>query len=185
MVALDQTVFESIHSLAGQSKVLDWFGIFFANYMPYIFIGLVVYLLLREGTWRKKAERCLALGMTLVLSYGIIGAVLHFFINRPRPFVDLGFQPLFSETGNAFPSRHALILFSIASLVFSFNKKIGLWLFFFAFINGVARVFSGVHWPGDILGGAVVGILSYIITSYALKKYWKDEGNVKEEKAGI
>jgi len=185
MITLDQTVFDFIYSLAGQSRILDWFGVFFAEYMPIIFVGLVLYFLIREGTWIKKVERFVILAFTFVLSYGIFGGILHFFILRNRPFIDLGFSPLFTETGNAFPSRHALILFSIAALIFSFNKRIGLWLFFFALVNGFARVFVGVHWPSDIVGGAIIGIISYIIASVVLGRFFKKREESPDSKDDI
>ena len=179
-MAFDATFFDFVHSLSGQSNILDWFGVFFAQYMPIIFIGLVLYFLIREGTWRKKAERFIILVFTLVFSYGIFGGILHFFINRNRPFIDLEFSPLITETGNTFPSRHSLVLFSIAMLIFSFNKRAGLWFFFFALLNGVARVFVGIHWPSDIIAGAVIGIISYFIAIAFTKQYFKKEPILKQ-----
>ena len=46
------------------------------------------------------------------------------------------------------------------------NKKAGIFFFLASFLIGLARVFSGIHWPSDILVGALVGILS----AYLLRK---------------
>jgi undecaprenyl-diphosphatase len=70
----------------------------------------------------------------------------------------------------SFPSGHAAIFFAIATAVYLYNKKLGIWFFVVAILMGMARIFVGVHWPSDILGGAVIGIISGIIVGKIFKK---------------
>ena len=46
------------------------------------------------------------------------------------------------------------------------NRKFGLWLFAAASLYGFSRVYVGVFYPTDIVGGALVGIAVYGFTSY-------------------
>ena len=71
------------------------------------------------------------------------------------------------------PSGHATFFFALAFAIFYFlkydkrnaaAKRKWNWLFMGgAVIMGVARVFAGVHWPSDILAGAVIGFLSVFL----------------------
>ena len=66
--------------------------------------------------------------------------------------------------GFAFPSGHTVFYFTLAFAIWHINKKWGQWLLAGAFILGLARVFIGVHWPFDILGGIAVAWLGVLIT---------------------
>ncbi len=84
--------------------------------------------------------------------------------HRPRPFALLqGVHQYIStspsESFQSFPSGHTIFFFALATSLFMFNKKLGWWFFAAAFVMGVARVMAGIHWPTDILGGAILGIL--------------------------
>jgi undecaprenyl-diphosphatase len=80
---------------------------------------------------------------------------------RPRPFVALNFIPLIDQSPKegAFPSGHASFFFALSTIVYLYNKKAGIIFYIASFFIIIARVFVGVHWPSDILAGAVLGIL--------------------------
>ena len=48
--------------------------------------------------------------------------------------------------------------------MFLINKKYGYWFLSLALLNGLARVIVGVHWPIDILGGALIALIGFLIT---------------------
>ena len=83
----------------------------------------------------------------------------------------LDFTPLIEPVNQgAFPSGHAAFYFSLAGVIWLLNKNLG-WRFAgAAALMGLARVFVGVHWPLDILGGAAAGIISVYIV-YLLLEY--------------
>ena len=59
----------------------------------------------------------------------------------------------------SFPSGHALFFFAIGYMIYLYDKKWGYFFLFLAILMGVARVMVGMHYPLDILGGAIIGML--------------------------
>ncbi len=53
-----------------------------------------------------------------------------------------------------------------------FDRKLGWWLFAGAALMGVARVVGGIHWPSDILGGAVIGIVTAWLMVRFIPQLW-------------
>ncbi len=167
--AMNQSFFLLIHNLAGRNAFLDGLAIFFAQWLPYLLvIGFLVLMYDQIGSRRKLylfAEGALA----VILSRGIIATTIHFFYYHARPFVVYGFTPLIGESGSSFPSGHAAWFFALAMVVWYANRKWGIWYFILAALMGIARVYVGVHWPFDILGGAAIGIASGIAINALLK----------------
>jgi len=100
------------------------------------------------------------IGITLVVTEGI-----KFAVARPRPCEALsdirtiaGFG-CSSEFDPAFPSGHASRAFALATfLAVRFRRRAGLSAFVFAGLVGLSRIYLGVHWPSDVLGGALLGV---------------------------
>jgi undecaprenyl-diphosphatase len=60
----------------------------------------------------------------------------------------------------SFPSSHALNNFAVAALlgVIDPRKKLGRWLYPIAFIISIGRIYEGLHYPSDVVGGGMIGI---------------------------
>lgn len=174
---MDLVIFNFLHSFAGRSAVLDNVIIFFANYLPYILVISLIFFLKNatDYSFKKKILISIYFALSVIVSRGIIGETIKFFYARLRPFLTLGFEPLFFINSYAFPSGHASFFFALSFAVFHFNRKWGIWFLIFSFINGVSRVISGVHWPSDILGGIVVGAISFFLVHKLLKSYTIDK----------
>lgn len=83
---------------------------------------------------------------------------------RNRPYVDQPVHRLLPVTSDAsFPSDHASGGFSIAGSIFFERSFGGTVLFTLASLLAVSRVYAGIHYPSDILGGIVIGLISSII----------------------
>jgi undecaprenyl-diphosphatase len=160
MTAWNLTIFNLIHDWSGHFVFADITAIFFAEYLPYLLVaGFLVLVLYRSGSRRKFylfAEGALA----VILARGIVTEVIRFFYNVPRPFALLGFSPLIAESGASFPSGHMAWFFALALVIWFADRKWGFWYFVLAALMGIARIYAGVHWPLDILGGIVVGLAS-------------------------
>ena len=117
-------------------------------------------------------QRFLLGALATILSRGIITPILEHFINSPRPFVATGIDPLIKHAAtNSFPSGHIAFIVPIAIALWYINKKAGWWAYVGVFLIGVSRVAIGVHWPTDILGGVLVGIVSFAIAKKLLSGF--------------
>ena len=65
-----------------------------------------------------------------------------------------------------FPANPIAIGFAVAMAAWTVNRKFGLWLAMTASLYGFSRVYVGVFYPTDIVGGALVGMAVYGFTSY-------------------
>jgi undecaprenyl-diphosphatase len=168
---MDIAIFNAIHSLAGQSGFSDGVGIFFATYLPYIMGIAAIVFIVKQKSWKERLWNFFFIFLTALVSRGLLTELIRFVWARPRPFVFLGFTPLVSESSVSFPSGHATFFFALAFAILYFNKKWGMWFLSLSLIVGLARIFVGVHWPSDILGGFIVAFLSFLAVRILLKKY--------------
>jgi undecaprenyl-diphosphatase len=143
--------------------------IFCAQYLPFLIIAVALWFLLRlEISKRKSALGLLVLASTVAF---VIDKILNQIISSPRPFVMKDITPLFAHAAdNGFPSEHVLFAMVIASIVFAYNRKLGVILSILALGIGLARVIANVHHPIDVLGGAVIAITSVWGSYYVISR---------------
>ncbi|MEE8131651.1 MAG: phosphatase PAP2 family protein [Candidatus Paceibacterota bacterium] len=160
----DLIIFQFINGLAGKFKIFDLFGIFLANYLGYFLIFLAVLLIITRKNWQQRFYFFSLTTLSIILARGIITEIIRFFYSRPRPFSILQIQPLIElGPGGSFPSGHMTFYFALAFAVFFIHKRWGWRLMGATFIIGLARIFTGIHWPLDIIAGAVIGIISVLL----------------------
>ncbi len=130
-----------------------------------LLLGAWLWLLIRGG--RKGRTVALLVIPLLLLSDQLNSFVLKPLFARPRPcheadglaFVRGLHMLVPCGSGMAFPSSHAVNNFALATL-FSRTYPKWTWAFFtWASLVALSRVAVGVHYPSDILGGAVIGCL--------------------------
>ena len=107
-------------------------------------------------------------------SVGIANGVTTLFntaVNRARPFAEHDLNLLFYEpTDPSFPSNSAAVGFALATAVFLRHRALGGGLYLLAFLWGFARVYAGVHYPSDILGGAALGVVSALAAAALFRR---------------
>ena len=154
-VIMNYFLFQKINGLAGQWAYADAAGIFFAKYLGYVLIGLVFLLF-----FRKREVILSALLAAIVARLGMV-ELIRWLWERPRPFIENNVNLLLSHgIEPSFPSGHAAFYFALSTIVYFHNKKAGILFFVASFLIAVSRVFVGVHWPSDVLAGALIGIFS-------------------------
>lgn len=149
---------------------MDVIFIFSASYLEYWLVGgllALAYFYRRKNGFRIFTDALLA----ALFSRLIFTEIIRFFYEKPRPFevVDV-YRLIDHSTGTAFPSGHAAFFFALATAVFLYNRFWGSVFFVGAVLISVSRVIGGIHWPADILGGAIVGIFSGILIFYIMKR---------------
>ncbi|MBW8846729.1 MAG: phosphatase PAP2 family protein [Burkholderiales bacterium] len=111
--------------------------------------------------WVGPAGRQLAL---LMLLLGAVDLALYYALKRStrrrRPFERCGDIHACLKVPDAFsfPSGHTLHAFAFALLLSSFHPALAPLLWSFAVLVGLARVVLGLHFPSDVLFGALIGI---------------------------
>lgn len=176
--ALDLQVFYALHGLAGQSRVLDMLIVFCADYLAYI-LGLAFfgYLYLTKRLWKEKVEIFWAAVVTAFLARGVITEAIRFVYHRARPFAALNFVPLVQDSASSFPSGHSTFFYGLSMVVYFYDKRWGTWFFIATVIVTFARVAAGVHYPSDIVGGAIIGIVSAYIGRHLVRRYLGSRAN--------
>lgn len=163
----DSYFFHLLNSLTHKWWLFDWLGIFLAKYLGYVMIIIAVFIFLKEKKWRQKIYFfCLSV-LSVILSRGVITEAIRFFYHRQRPFLELQINPLINhDLTGSFPSGHATAYFALAFAIFYFlrqseenpNPKLGWWCLGMALLMGIGRIFTGVHWPLDVIVGALIGL---------------------------
>lgn len=154
---VDTSLFEWINGLAGQNHAVDIIMVLTAKYMPVMLILILGALWL---TMQKKYQQgALLAGLSAVLALGI-GQIIGLLFHRLRPYYVHPTHLLIARTQDtSFPSDHATLAFAVAALIWQIDRKISLALFALAALLGFARVYVGAHYPTDVIGGAMLGIL--------------------------
>lgn len=157
---MNYQLLHAINGLAGHSRLLDDLMVFVAKdliYAVFVVLALVGLAALR----RRKWPSLFAAGAGLVLSFalGLLAAAVYV---EPRPFTThVGLLVLTPhDPGTSFPSDHATAAFAIAFVLLAFlSRRWGLVVLAAAVLIGFARVYDGIHYPGDIAGAALVAAL--------------------------
>ncbi|BFH72624.1 phosphatase PAP2 family protein [Sulfurisphaera javensis] len=151
---LNATVFKLINY--HQVSYLNPFFVFFSKYgREYVWIPLTAILLI----FKKTRKIAITLAASFIVAI-ILGEASKILMAQLRPFYYIYPDYLLvpKPTDYSYPSGHALIVGDGAMVLYKTSPK-WLWIPFMieALIVSYSRVYVGVHWPIDILGGWLLG----------------------------
>ncbi len=175
---MDKSVFLFINGLAGRNPVMD--GFFRGVSNDYFALVTCCFILVWLWFGFKDVKQRQVIQKTVLIAAISIGltAALVLICNSNLPFRDRPFNVLpagsvtllfYKPTDSSFPSNLASILFAAVWPVFIKNKIWGSIMLAIAVLAGFGRVFIGVHWPLDIIGGAVIAMVG---TACAFGAFW-------------
>lgn len=159
------------HSLFNLARC-HWVGRHLAILAGTHTIWTMLGVLLAATAWQSATQTFTLNTQTLLLLVFLFPAwgvtmLLSKFVNRERPFEELKQKPLiapFVRTAS-FPSAHATLAFSMATICSLFFPSILPYMLGAAFVVALGRVAAGLHFFSDIVVGALVG---FSVTPYAI-----------------
>lgn len=156
---MDFFIFQQINQFAGRWPLLDALGIFFAKYLGYFLVFFLLLFLIKNF---KKYWPMVIQGLSAAILARLgFAELIRIFWNRSRPFVENHVNLILEHSASSsFPSGHAAFFFGLSTVVYFYNKKAGYLFLIASLLISVSRVFVGIHWPSDILAGAIVGLFS-------------------------
>ncbi len=154
MGSFNVTLFDKINGLAANHLLLNNFMIFIAKYGVFIIPVILVFLLIR-----KDYKNFLFVGLSIALAL-LVGYITKNLFYHQRPFaMGMGYDLVRDDNSSSFPSNHTVAMFALATALLLINKRlVGLISLVVAILVGISRVYIGVHFPLDILGGIVYGV---------------------------
>jgi undecaprenyl-diphosphatase len=162
-VNTDQALTHLANTLLVRHDAIEDPVVAYVNATEFLFATMLVLAFLAVGGHRRRATQRAAVAAGLSAGVALaIAAVIARLVERPRPFVaDPHAVHLFTQhaADPGFPSDHASAAFAIGVALLLRQRAWGLVVLAFATILAVGRVAMGVHYPSDVIAGALLGTL--------------------------
>lgn len=174
LISLDQSLFVLINGLSGRITFIDELMKGLANdyFVPIIFCLILVAMWFSHSEAQKrKLDQKIVLQALISLGLAnVVVLICNSLFYRSRPWVDIPVHSLLYRPGDSsLPSNAATVLFATAIAVRCKNRKVGEILLGIAAVEGFSRVYVGMHYPADIIAGALIG---FIICLIVTKNFW-------------
>lgn len=136
-----------------------------------IWIAISLILLIPKKT-RKTGIIC---ALALILSLLFNNIILKNIFDRTRPFISIdGLDNLVTAKDASFPSGHTSSSFSAAVAIFrNLPKKYSFAAIILASLIAFSRLYLGVHYPSDIIGGILTGVFSAVVSQIVINAVYK------------
>ncbi len=134
-------------------------------------VAIIILLYLFGGQKGKNIAKKLIIVLVAVT---IVTQLIKLWIMRPRPYTELSsLIVLATESDMSFPSGHTSTSTAMAYILSSEYQK---WYFMLIpIIVALSRLYMGVHYPSDVLGGFILGfIVAYLLERYLIQKQQKN-----------
>ena len=156
---LDKTILLWVHNYLSNTA-LDWLMPLITEQDNWTLPILVLIFYLGFKAEKRGKITLVLLILTIILTDSICAQILKPFIERVRPsHLNMeGLNLLVSKGGKwSMPSNHAANIFAFAVILSYFYEKAKFPVFSLAFMVAFSRIYVGVHYPGDVIVGSILG----------------------------
>ena len=165
MRELDEALFLWINGWVGKFTPMDEvMKLIASDYLVPVTLALILFALWFAGTDLGTRERYQIGIVVAVFAVALANSsveVLNNFYFRDRPFLNHEAELLFYRpTDSSFPANSAAAAFAIAGSVGIFQRRLAIVIASLAALYAFSRVYVGVHYPLDVVGGAVFGLVA-------------------------
>ena len=169
MDSLNHSLFLILNAGAAPSSAVALFAVVAAKAL----IVLVPLHLMLIWVGGERAVRFVALSAVIALIIaiainGVVGALAY----SPRPFViGLGHTLIDHRPNSSFPSNHATVFFTYAASLAVYGRRtLAAWFIGIGLVVAWSRIYLGIHYPGDMLGAAVVSAGAAVLSASVMMR---------------
>lgn len=134
----------------------------------FIWILIAIILIFKENT-----RKCGILILISIFVGAIIGnVIIKNLVARERPcWIDENIKLLIKNPKDySFPSGHTMASFAASTIIWLYNKKMGIIAICLSFLIAFSRMYLFVHFPTDVVAGTLLGITISLLVYYSYKK---------------
>ena len=151
--------------------------------MPWLsgnqFFGPILFISAALLIWKggPRGRLCVFFAaVAIMLSDGVVCNLLKETLHRPRPFLTLADvhvpDGIGRTTSGSMPSSHAANWFAASLVTFVFYRRSLFFMLPMALLVSFSRIYNGVHYPADVVAGAIVGLGTAAATLWTLEAFW-------------
>lgn len=136
--------------------------------------GIMCFVIIAIFLYFKKLRKVgILMSISLILEFVLNNLIIKNWVARIRPYEAIeGLKLIVGKaTDYSFPSGHTGSAFALAVVVLMVMKrKYGIIALILAFLMGLSRLYVGIHYPSDVLGGLVLGVITSVLSVKCFKK---------------
>ena len=178
IIWFDQKMFLAINSMVGTSSVIDSSArIIASDYLVPVFLFLLlIFLWYKESSIGKKIKTRLSVlnSISTLLLACLIVFALNQILFRERPFNLMEANLIFyTPTDSSFPSNSVAAVMGLTIPVFNVYRKMGCLMMSSSFCLAFCRIYVGIHFPGDVLGGILTALVAFMFSTLLINLFSK------------
>lgn len=184
---IDQQLFLQLNGV--HASYFDTFMYNVSSRLAWLLILVAFLISLRNKGWRQACVAILAVALTVLIADQVASGIIKHAVERLRPSHNPALASAIHVVGNGgglygFVSSHAANSFGVAIVLglMMRSRPVMVSLMAWAVLQCYSRIYIGVHYPGDILGGTIVGLLAgwlvYSLWMVVQRRYFHTDGQV-------
>jgi undecaprenyl-diphosphatase len=166
---MNENLFRLINDLGKQHTFFNPIFVFIAEYVVLFLALAVITFWFTHVKQNRIMIICGSITFVIAEIIGKLAGKIHF---NNQPFAEMSNvnQLIEKAVDNSFPSDHTILFFSFCMTFWLFRGGKGFFWMLLAFLVGISRIWVGVHYPADIMVGAVISIISALLVFRVVPK---------------